>query len=109
MSTPTPKEEEKYLLTNPNVRGLYPWSDRNLARIKIYELGTKYAKRLRFAGLIGLILTLIIAICTFVPFPVLDKSHHRVVICGFSFTIVLWMLRIVEKGTWPFDKKKDEG
>ena len=77
MITPTPAVEEEPLRTRPDVRGVYPRPDQNLTRREIFELGTKYAKRLRFAGLVGLILTLVVTIYTFLPFqslPVFDKS-----------------------------------
>jgi hypothetical protein len=111
MITPTPAEEEEHLRSHPDVRGVYPWSDQNITQREIYELGAKYAKRLRFAGLIGLILTLVVTICTFLPFqslPVFDKSSKVTVSC-FAFIIILLMLRFVEKGTWPFKAMKDKG
>ena len=108
--TPTPTEEE-HLRTHPGVRGVYPWHDQNLSRKELLELGTTYAKRLRLAGRIAFVLTVIIAICTFLPFqslPISDSSH-KVVVFGFAFIIVLWTLRIVEKWAWPFKTKKDQG
>ena len=109
--TPTPTEEEEHLRTHPQVRGIYPWQDKNLSRKELLELGTKYARRLRLAGRICFVLTVIIAICTFLPFqslPISDSSH-KVIVFGFAFIIVLWILRIIEKVAWPFKMKKDQG
>jgi hypothetical protein len=111
MMTPTPAEEEEHLRTHPYVRGVYPKPDHMLTERDIYELGTKYAKKLRHAGQIGLILTFAVSIFTFLPFeplPISNKSPNMVV-AGVAFIIILWILRFVEKGTWPFKKKKDEG
>lgn len=108
--TPTPEKEEEFLSTHPNVRGVYPWHDQYLSRVELLRLGTKYAKRLRLAGRIGLVLTVAIAICTFLPsrsLPISDSS--RKAISGLSFIIVLGTLRIVEKRTWPFTSEKDRG
>jgi membrane protein insertase Oxa1/YidC/SpoIIIJ len=109
--TPTPTEEEKHLRMHPQVRGIYPWQDENLSREELLELGTKYAERLRLAGQICFVLTVIVAICTFLPSQLLlvSDSSHTVIVFGFAFIIVLWILRIIEKLAWPFKMKKDQG
>lgn len=81
MMTPTPAQEEEHLRKHYEVRGVYPWSDQNLSRSDLYELGTRYANRLQFAGLIGIFITFLIIIFVVLPFQssFLDKSTKIVI------------------------------
>jgi hypothetical protein len=108
MATPTPEDEEEQLKARPNVNPLYPRADRGFSQGEIHSLGTKFAMRLRLAGLVGFILTIFVFVNNCWPgwLGLTINELHRLAFSDVVLIIILWMQRFVEKGTWPFRMKR---
>jgi hypothetical protein len=97
ISTPTPEEDEEYQKTHYVLNPLHPGPMTQAYR----EQRTRYTKRLRRTGWIGLVLTLGISIVTLLPFmpEVLFGQLYKQDLASFVFLMVLFLQFYVEKRT----------